>query len=221
LSLSSINPPSKVEVTHFGEGCASEHLQLKVARVSQESQQDSKIFKSSSFCAMPKPSIMSKGGGKSLHDVVGTSTHAFRNTGPLGPFTGYATILKSSGFLKPAQELLEEFSIVTGPKLMRTFEMFERISGDQVSAPALADTVNTVDEEGGTNGNDISGISSSTFYSSNKRSGSAGVGGGGSSCGSYGPEYQQMKAKLLFLEEEVCLLFTSLSFFFFFNFFWG
>jgi phage gp45-like len=216
LSLSSINPPSKVEATHFGEGCASEHLQLKVARVSQESQQDSKIFKSSSFCAVPKPSIISKGGGKSLHDVVGTSTHAFRNTGPLGPFTGYATILKSSGFLKPAQELLEEFSIVTGPKLMRTFEMFERISGDQVSAPALADTVNTVDEEGGTNGNDISGISSSTFYSSNKRSGSAGVGGGGSSCGSYGPEYQQMKAKLLFLEEEVCLLFTSLSFFFFF-----
>ncbi|KAG6778279.1 hypothetical protein POTOM_018133 [Populus tomentosa] len=203
LSLSSINPPSKVEATHFGEGCASEHLQLKVARVSQESQQDSKISKSSSFCAMPKPSIISKGGGKSLHDVVGTSTHAFRNTGPLGPFTGYATILKSSGFLKPAQELLEEFSIITGPKLTRTFEMFERISGDQVSAPALADTVNTVDEEGGTNGNDISGISSSTFYSSNKRSGSAGVGGGGSSCGSYGPEYQQMKAKLLFLEEEV------------------
>lgn len=203
LSLSSINPPSKVEATHFGEGCASEHLQLKVARVSQESQQDSKISKSSSFCAMPKPSIISKGGGKSLHDVVGTSTHAFRSTGPLGPFTGYATILKSSGFLKPAQELLEEFSIITGPKLMRTFEMFERISGDQVSAPDLADTVNTVDEEGGTNGNDISGISSSTFYSSNKRSGSAGVGGGGSSCGSYGPEYQQMKAKLLFLEEEV------------------
>ncbi|KAJ7002017.1 BEL1-like homeodomain protein 4 isoform X1 [Populus alba x Populus x berolinensis] len=201
LSLSSINPPSKVEATHFGEGCASEHLQLKVAR-------------SRSFCAMPKPSIISKGGGKSLLDVVGTSTHAFRSTGPLGPFTGFATILKSSGFLKPAQELLEEFSIITGPKLMRTFEMFERISGDQVSAPDLADTVNTVDEEGGTNGNDISGISSSTFYSSNKRSGSAGVGGGGGrSCGSYGPEYQQMKAKLLFLEEEVCLLFSSLSFF--------
>ncbi|KAB5561724.1 hypothetical protein DKX38_006681 [Salix brachista] len=204
LSLSSINPPSKVEVTHFGEGCASEHLQLKEARVSQESHQDSKISKSSSFCAMPKPSIISKGGGKSLHDIVGTSTHAFRNTGPLGPFTGYATILKSSGFLKPAQELLEEFSSLTGPKLMRTSEMFDRISGDQVNALAMADTVNAVDEEGGTKGTDFPGISSSTFYSLNKRSGSAGVGGSGSSCGSYGPEHQQMKAKLLFLEDEVC-----------------
>ncbi|CAN1253063.1 BEL1-like homeodomain protein 8 [Linum perenne] len=29
--------------------------------------------------------------------------------GPLGPFTGYATILKSSRFLKPAQELMEQW----------------------------------------------------------------------------------------------------------------
>ncbi|XP_010543264.1 PREDICTED: BEL1-like homeodomain protein 9 [Tarenaya hassleriana] len=29
--------------------------------------------------------------------------------GPLGPFTGYASILKGSRFLKPAQQLLEEF----------------------------------------------------------------------------------------------------------------
>lgn len=32
----------------------------------------------------------------------------FRSTVPLGPFTGYASILKGSRFLKPAQELLEE-----------------------------------------------------------------------------------------------------------------
>ncbi|KAK2972272.1 hypothetical protein RJ640_014330 [Escallonia rubra] len=32
----------------------------------------------------------------------------FRSVGPLGPFTGYASILKGSRFLKPAQQLLEE-----------------------------------------------------------------------------------------------------------------
>ncbi|XP_076957550.1 BEL1-like homeodomain protein 8 [Bidens hawaiensis] len=37
---------------------------------------------------------------------VGVSGFAHRNTGPLGPFTGYATILKNSKYIKPAQELL-------------------------------------------------------------------------------------------------------------------
>ncbi|XP_061958387.1 BEL1-like homeodomain protein 4 isoform X4 [Populus nigra] len=201
LSLSSINPPSKVEVTHFGEEYASEHLQLKVAdRVSQESHQDSKFSKSSSLCALAKPSIITKSCGKSIHDIVGTSTHALRNTGPLGPFTGYATILKSSKFLKPAQQLLEEFSSRTGPRLTRTFEMSE----DQVTAPALADIVNEANENSGTNAKNYSGIPSSSFYCSNKASGGDDEGGSGGSCGSYGPEYQQKKAKLLFLQEEVC-----------------
>ncbi|KAG6760696.1 hypothetical protein POTOM_033875 [Populus tomentosa] len=201
LSLSSINPPSKVEVTHFGEEYASEHLQLKVAdRVSEESHQDSKFPKSSSLCALPKPSIITKSCGKSIHDIVGTSTHALRNTGPLGPFTGYATILKSSKFLKPAQQLLEEFSSRTGPKHTRTFEMSE----DQVTAPALADIINEANEKAGTNAKNYSGIPSSTFYCSNKASSGDDVGGSGGSCGSYGPEYQQKKAKLLLLQEEVC-----------------
>jgi hypothetical protein len=212
LSLSSINPPSKVEVTHFGEEYASEHLQLKVAdRVSQESHQDSKFSKSSSLCALPKPSIITKSCGKSIHDIVGTSTHALRNTGPLGPFTGYATILKSSKFLKPAQQLLEEFSSRTGPKLTRIFEMSE----DQVTAPALADIVNEANENSGTNAKNYSGIPSSTFYCSNKASGGDDVGGSGGSCGSYGPEYQQKKAKLLFLQEEVGLSTLHISRFLF------
>ncbi|KAF9675188.1 hypothetical protein SADUNF_Sadunf09G0006200 [Salix dunnii] len=108
LSLSSIDPPSKLEVTHLGEEYASEHLQLKlVDRVSQESHQHSEFSKPSSPCAMPKPSIINKSLGESSHDIVGTSTHAIGNTGPHGPFTGYATILKSSKFLKLAQQLLE------------------------------------------------------------------------------------------------------------------
>ncbi|KAL4188572.1 hypothetical protein AMTRI_Chr08g202850 [Amborella trichopoda] len=42
----------------------------------------------------------SKGFSGSVHGMGG---------GPLGPFTGYASILKSSTFLKPAQQLLDEF----------------------------------------------------------------------------------------------------------------
>ncbi|XP_057971048.1 BEL1-like homeodomain protein 9 [Malania oleifera] len=38
-----------------------------------------------------------------------TSNDVCRSWVPLGPFTGYATILKGSRFLKPAQQLLEEF----------------------------------------------------------------------------------------------------------------
>lgn len=34
--------------------------------------------------------------------------HVSRNTVPLGPFTGYASVLKGSRFLKPAQQLLDE-----------------------------------------------------------------------------------------------------------------
>ncbi|KAJ6715739.1 BEL1-LIKE HOMEODOMAIN PROTEIN 8 [Salix koriyanagi] len=173
LSLSSINPPSEAEATQFGEEYASEHLQSKVVdRVSQESHQDSEFSKPSSPCALPKPSIINKSWGKSIHDIVGTSTHAIgNNTAPLGPFTGYATVLKSSKFLKPAQQLLEEFSLV---------------------------------EQAGTNAENYSGIQSSTFYRSNKPSGGGDAGGSGGSYGFYGPEYQQEKAKLLFLQEEVC-----------------
>ncbi|KAL0842524.1 hypothetical protein Bca101_015769 [Brassica carinata] len=41
--------------------------------------------------------------------AAATVTVASRSFGPLGPFTGYASILKGSRFLKPAQMLLDEF----------------------------------------------------------------------------------------------------------------
>ena len=37
-----------------------------------------------------------------------TSNEVSRSSAPLGPFTGYASILKGSRFLRPAQQLLEE-----------------------------------------------------------------------------------------------------------------
>ncbi|XP_043698505.1 BEL1-like homeodomain protein 9 [Telopea speciosissima] len=40
--------------------------------------------------------------------VASTSNDVSRSTVPLGPFTGYASVLKGSRFLKPAQQLMEE-----------------------------------------------------------------------------------------------------------------
>ncbi|XP_004515685.1 BEL1-like homeodomain protein 9 [Cicer arietinum] len=40
--------------------------------------------------------------------IYGGGCEVSRNTVPLGPFTGYASILKGSRFLKPAQQLLDE-----------------------------------------------------------------------------------------------------------------
>ncbi|KAJ3693093.1 hypothetical protein LUZ60_012188 [Juncus effusus] len=91
------------------------------------------------------------------------------STGPLGPFTGYATILKGSRFLKPAQQLLEEFCIaVMGVN-----------KGERLVCEELVD-----------------GVSSSSLSSSTEA-----VNGRGNSCK---PEFEEKKAKLLYMQEEVC-----------------
>ncbi|GMJ03152.1 hypothetical protein HRI_003984400 [Hibiscus trionum] len=46
--------------------------------------------------------------------TASTSNEVSKGSFPLGPFTGYASILKGSRFLKPAQQLLEELSDVGG-----------------------------------------------------------------------------------------------------------
>ncbi|XP_022732234.1 BEL1-like homeodomain protein 8 isoform X2 [Durio zibethinus] len=160
---------------------------------------DSKTLKPGHLCLMQKASVTSKGGGNTLQDTGGTSNCVHRQTGPLGPFTGYATILKNSRFLKPAQELLGEFCLMTNSKLVKVCDISEWISGE-VSAFS-ADAANAVDMEAGANkGNNLE-ASASTFYSSNEIRVDVGV---GSSSGEYcRPEYQQRKAKLLYLQEEV------------------
>ncbi|XP_020597436.1 BEL1-like homeodomain protein 9 [Phalaenopsis equestris] len=95
--------------------------------------------------------------------------------GPLGPFTGYAAILKSSRFLKPAQQLLDEFcGLVSGA----------RVGKDNDSSSSLA-------------------ISSPSLQSSTEIAGVEGSGGchGGEI---KWPEFEQKKAKLLYMQEEVC-----------------
>ncbi|XP_050215994.1 BEL1-like homeodomain protein 8 [Mercurialis annua] len=187
LSLSSNpDPPVRGNVCHFGEGYSSDYLQSRPG-LFKEPREDSKEFVKQNYLPSPmlKPAIISKSScGKSLHEkVVATPSNAFRNSGPLGPFTGYATILKNSRFLKPAQELLDEFCDATGLKLMRT--------GDALANAETSDR-----------GNNNSGVSS-TLYNPNHVSGGD-LGAASSSGESYRPECQQRKAKLLFLQEEVC-----------------
>ncbi|KAJ0021374.1 hypothetical protein Pint_32124 [Pistacia integerrima] len=201
LSLSS-NPPSKMHIDHFGEGFETQGLHSKTDLFKEP--EEIKVAKFDYLNSIPKPSSSSKGVGKSLPELVGTSnSNVQRGTGPLGPFTGYATILKGSRFLKPAQELLDEFCNLTGSKLANTCDVSEKISGDQVSASISVDVdaVDVTDKEVGAKGNS-SVIPSSTFYSSNQMSCDDGV--GSSSCESYRPEYQQKKARLVSLQEEVC-----------------
>ncbi|PKA48440.1 BEL1-like homeodomain protein 8 [Apostasia shenzhenica] len=102
--------------------------------------------------------------------------------GPLGPFTGYAAVLKSSKFLKPAQQLLDEFcSVVT-----KNFDMAGRTLAH---SHCDIDWVHVGDRNG-------------SSHSSPE------VAGGGSTGGRAGeicrPEFEKQKTKLLYMQEEVC-----------------
>ncbi|CAJ2660731.1 unnamed protein product [Trifolium pratense] len=121
-----------------------------------------------------KPSIISKDCGKSLQDmVVGMIPNSKISTvGPLGPFTGYATVLKNSRFLKIAQNLLDEFC----SKFETTYDVLET--------------------EFASKGSNYSCSSSSMFHSADLVARSNfGV--------SMRPDYQQIKTKLMCMQEEV------------------
>ncbi|KAE8692919.1 Detected protein of unknown function [Hibiscus syriacus] len=132
--------------------------------------------------SFPKPSAISKGSG------ISTYVH------PLGPFTGYATILKNSRFLKPAQELLDQYCHMTNSKLGKVCVTSEGVS-DGVGDSASAYAANAIDMEDGAIKENISGLCSSNEISN------ADVGIGSGSCW---PDYQHKKAKLLYLQQEVC-----------------
>ncbi|GAV62647.1 Homeobox_KN domain-containing protein/POX domain-containing protein [Cephalotus follicularis] len=194
LSLSS-DPRSKLHLAQFGGECESQDSPSRI-NAFKEPQDSMTMRPNCVYNSMPKPSVISK-------LCVGTSTYVEGNRGPLGPFTGYATILKSSRFLRPAQELLNEFCNSSGLKFDKTYDVPERISGEMnASASASADGVIAVDREVRAEINDNSGVLSSTNHSSNEISGDCGV--RSSSSESYRPGYHQKKAKLLYLQEEVC-----------------
>ncbi|XP_010262878.1 PREDICTED: BEL1-like homeodomain protein 4 [Nelumbo nucifera] len=192
LSLSS-HQPSELHAAQFGERFRSGSLQPRTGIFNGS--QDSR----SNTSAYSKPLIGNKGYVNSIQGIMNSSAYERRSSGPLGPFTGYATILKSSKFLKPAQQLLDEFCSVTGPKLVKTSEPSEKELGD-ISMPC--DTGDAGNETSVTVRGGNTGGSSSSFYSSIEASGEAAVGSGFYK--SYHPEFQRRKAKLLYMQEEVC-----------------
>ncbi|XP_077226078.1 uncharacterized protein LOC143859252 [Tasmannia lanceolata] len=175
LSLSSL-PTSELNPTQFRERFVPQDLPSTASIV--HASQDSKSNNLGYFCSYSKSPIPD------------TSMDARRIAGPLGPFTGYATILKSSKFLKPARQLLDEICSITNSKFMKTSEISQRDS---------CDTVNADNEIGGRSGNSVS---TSSFYSSTDPSGDCG--GGSGSAQPYCSQFQRKKAKLLYMQEEVC-----------------
>ncbi|KAL8217163.1 hypothetical protein R6Q57_024000 [Mikania cordata] len=112
--------------------------------------------------------------------LMGVPSFAHRSVGPLGPFTGYATILKNSKYLEPAQELLSDNCDVGGHELC---ENTHKILEEEMSRVSCE-----------------TGASSSTIYGSSEH-----IGGRSSSLSeSYRPEFYHKKAKLLYMQEEVC-----------------
>ncbi|KAK7312585.1 hypothetical protein VNO77_36543 [Canavalia gladiata] len=194
LSLSSNSQQRKPCVSHFEHGSASDDPQF------------SKTLKAPTM----NPSVIFRDCGKPVQDSVGmpqnNSTVAYRNVGPLGPFTGYATILKSSRFLKPCQQLLDQWCCENGSKLTKggaSSDVPEWVSRD-VSAASTCGV--HVDESGfvaakGSGSN--SGASSSALYRSTENSADGGA--ASAFCLSSRPECQKNKAKLLYMQEEVAL----------------
>ncbi|KAI3987290.1 hypothetical protein MKX01_003040 [Papaver californicum] len=193
LSLSSHRPPSELHAPPYGDRFDSAlNIQSKMGTCSgsQDTRSNNPGYL---FSDQLSPTHFKA--GNSFENIAGSSAYARRCSGPLGPFTGYATILKNSKFLKPAQQLLDEFCGMSGSKLIAAGEMSDKGFREVTS---LSDLVNDESEIGRRDGN--SGVSSSIC--SSKTVGEGRVGSG--HCQSYQPEFQQKKAKLLYILEEVC-----------------
>ncbi|KAE9616694.1 putative POX domain-containing protein [Lupinus albus] len=120
----------------------------------------------------------------SIPMAIPSNNTTHRNIGPLGPFTGYATILKCSRFLKPCQELLDQFC--------------SPCRGLSASTSADVDEDWVADEKRG-----ISGASASTLFYNSHEDTAADGGALSIFCISSRPESQMNKANLLFMQEEV------------------
>ncbi|XP_058729769.1 BEL1-like homeodomain protein 8 [Vicia villosa] len=162
-------------------------------------------FEQGSFLNVVKPIHQAEPIGVSPNSTTTTTTSSgFRNVGPLGPFTGYATILKNSRFLKPCQQLLEECCCQNVQNTAKSCDNVPKWVSRDVN-------VNVEDNETG-KGSSSSGGSCSMFYGSKEKENSAAVvaddggGVGNNFCltsSSSRPECQKNKAQLLFMQEEV------------------
>ncbi|CAN4119293.1 unnamed protein product [Withania somnifera] len=108
---------------------------------------------------------------------------AQRSAVPLGPFTGYATILKSSKFLRPAQQLLDELcDLAAGSSTVVKCSSYTKkiCDGFRVSCDFNA-AAGPESSSGGCIG-DSSGLNESCVR----------------------PENLQKQAKLIFMQDEIC-----------------
>ncbi|XP_022970306.1 BEL1-like homeodomain protein 8 [Cucurbita maxima] len=111
------------DTTGFVSDSNPQRLALSLSSNTQfQESEESKTVKSET--------IGNKNYGKSLQNMMGVSVNPYRNTGPLGPFIGYATILKSSKFLKPAQLLLDEFCSSNAHKFVQPCESSPALNAD-------------------------------------------------------------------------------------------
>ncbi|KAL0369637.1 UNVERIFIED_CONTAM: BEL1-like homeodomain protein 8 [Sesamum angustifolium] len=194
LSLSSV-PSPKVHATHITDGDIAMDLHCTDV-CAGGNVQGSRTLKLENLPSNPNLSTSGKVLGNVRSDMMAIPALTHRNPGPLGPFTGYATILRSSKYLRPAQQLLDELCIIARPKHIEICEGPEkileevRVSSDAVSnaeVPAI-----TGDSSG----------SSFVFNASNDK----GRDPEGASCStdSYRPENVHKKAKLMYMLDEVC-----------------
>ncbi|KAE8712713.1 hypothetical protein F3Y22_tig00110234pilonHSYRG00019 [Hibiscus syriacus] len=145
------------------------------------------------------PSSEICGAGQFTEDQCGS--HAFmeahQDSKALKPGHLICNYSQNSRFLKPAQELLDQYCRVTNSKLGKVYETSDGVSnGICVSASvAVADAVDT--EDGAIKGNNSWGSASGLCTSNEISSVNVGVG-----CSSCRPEYQQKKTKLLYLQDE-------------------
>ncbi|CAN1142500.1 BEL1-like homeodomain protein 9 [Linum perenne] len=87
-----------------------EPLSLSLSSSSSHHQHQHQQQQQQNFQTYVLPTGINPAGGGTSGTVVSRCSDVV----PLGPFTGYASILKGSRFLNPAQQLLEEFCDVVG-----------------------------------------------------------------------------------------------------------
>ncbi|CAA0815054.1 BEL1-like homeodomain protein 8 [Striga hermonthica] len=168
-------------IRHFADGVHYTHRGLALSLSSLPSAQ----FAQGDFTFLANDKVSRQG-------AQAASAHN-RCPGPLGPFTGYATILRTSRFLRPAQVLLEELCCMARPVDTQTCEGLGKIlEQDRVS----------VEDDAQLGSNPIAAGSLFGSNGSNEkiREGE-GAGGWTYSCL---PNNFQKKAKLLCMQDEVC-----------------
>ncbi|CAH9075255.1 unnamed protein product [Cuscuta europaea] len=164
------------------------------AQHQHQHQQQQALSLSLSSASPTKPSYLGH------HNMSNVLTFTHRDLVPLGPFTGYAAILKSSRFLKPAQQLLDQLCHFDGNKEL--VDNMSEVCGNIIEEEVDDDVNVALPCSGGSLAVD-SGGSSSTLYSSSVKSHEFRDLGGSNEAYKNQPEFLQNKIKLLYMQDEV------------------